>query len=74
MEYICEEHQVTRANGDIVGTGLSKGKPLVRCKDCKHLIRNKGFMNDGYCGKMWEKHTVKFKPDKTFFCGYGDKG
>lgn len=58
----------------------SKGKeveleimPLVRCKDCKHLIEHYGFMDDGYCKKMQEDYNVKLKPEKCWFCADGEE-
>lgn len=46
---------------------------LIRCKDCRFLIDNYGFMNDGYCANMRDKYDVKFKPDKDFFCADGER-
>lgn len=46
---------------------------LVRCKNCRFLINNYGFMNDGYCANMRDKYNVKFKPDKDWFCADGVK-
>lgn len=48
-------------------------KPLVRCKDCKHLIDDPLFMDDGYCRKMREDYYIKFKPNADWFCADGEK-
>ena len=46
---------------------------VVRCKDCKYLIDHYGFMNDGYCANMRDQYSVKFKPDKDWFCADGER-
>lgn len=48
-------------------------KPLVSCKECKHLIDHYGFMDDGYCKKMREDYNVKLKPKKDWFCADGER-
>lgn len=44
---------------------------VVRCKDCKHLIDDPLFMDDGYCRKMREDYYIKFKPNADWFCADG---
>jgi len=48
-------------------------KELVRCKECKYLIDHYGFMDDGYCESMREKHCLKFKPNADWFCADGKR-
>lgn len=52
---------------------IKRYKELVRCKDCRFLIDHYGFMDDGYCRNMRDKHNIKFKPDKNWFCAEGKR-
>lgn len=50
---------------------LKKQPDIVRCENCRFLIDHYGFMDDGYCRSMKDKHNIKFKPDKNWFCADG---
>ena len=51
---------------------LQEQTKIVRCKDCKYLVDNKGFMNDGYCEKMMDEYCAKIKPEDDWFCANGE--
>lgn len=46
---------------------------IVRCKDCEHLIRHSGFMDDGYCKHIWKRYGVRIKPREGWFCADGKR-
>lgn len=69
----AENEELKRKNEDLEERIAIVSPDVVHCKDCKHLIDNPMFMNDGYCGKMMDDHCVKFKPDDDWFCAYGEQ-
>lgn len=64
---IAQEHKMALL-GMITAIGYeSKQQEIVRCKDCKHWIRNEDYSYVGRC-ELW---NVDFEND--FYCADGEK-